>query len=210
VNRAVDLVTPNPRYRYAQVAVAGRWEAALRLDPRSPDLLESIGANHEFALELIFGDRATPQSCFIGVRFETSDPARRRHLVTAIRSLDHDTTVRAAANTLADELDMPLFGCPISFVELGVFDMWQSIDAARIWTHNRAAWQRDQLRQLIGDRPHLLEMQPNPIMVEFATNTLIPHWVGIDVSRRHPTGHIVDLDRLGDLCDAALAPIPPS
>jgi hypothetical protein len=47
-------------------------------------------------------------------------------------------------------------------------------------------------------------------MVEFATNTLIPPWVGIDVSRRHPTGHIVDLDRRGDLCDAALAPIAPS
>lgn len=189
------------RYRYMQVALNGRWEAAKVIPQNgllSSELLAWLVDCTDVALELFFEDIGFGEA-FLGVRLEETAVIPPQDLITAIQMELAGAGVLSlhqAVALLRQHISEALFGQPCEFVEVGVVNAWLSTGACLVWCAGETVPTKARLEQKLSGCPQILQEQDLPIAAEFASTTPMPHWLGIPAAEKRDNTYIVSYNQL--------------
>jgi hypothetical protein len=143
---------------------------------------------------------------FFGIRLAgLSKAEQQRFCVGALRFFDSrgrrsgQDFLEFARNMLA--APQLLNGQP-SFLELGIVNAWRSMGPVRFESAPGAPMACEKLQQALAAHPHYSEIRANPIAIELAFDSPLPHWLGVVVSCAHASGHRIDIEAAAALCRA--------
>jgi hypothetical protein len=202
---AIDRYEPKPLY--AQIAVGGNWEDAIRIDLENPQLpakdIDSSVAGEVF-YALSDGRRA-----FLGLRY-----AKSLHLATTPEAFLRDflTVLQGASQRPFQDtvklLGTALDGNPQTYaeqalnkLELGVVDFWKSAGSLVIWNEGQSLPDEQAIsKKLVGHQP-LITNQKNHIALELAGDNP-EFWLGVQVSTKQTDTYQLNQTLLQELISA--------
>lgn len=159
----------------------------------------------DIAWEVFLADGAGLDQ-FFGIRLAgLSKAEQQRFCVDALRFFDSPGR-RNGQDFL--ELARDLLAAPQllneqpSFLELGVVNAWRSMGPVRLASAPRASMACEELQQALAAHPHYSEIRANPIAIELAFDSPLPHWLGVVVSCPYAGGHRLDIEAASALCRA--------
>jgi len=159
----------------------------------------------DIAWEVFLADGTGPDQ-FFGIRLAgLSKAEQQRFCVDALRFFD-SPGCRNGQDFLKFACDMlaapQLLNEQPSFLELGVVNAWRSMGPVRLAFAPRASMACEELQQALAAHPHYSEIRANPIAIELAFDSPLPHWLGVVISRPHAGGYQIDIDTASTLCRA--------
>ena len=159
----------------------------------------------DIAWEVFLADGAGLEQ-FFGIRLAgLSKAEQQRFCVDALRFFDSHgrRTGQDFLEFARDMLAAPqLLNEQPSFLELGIVNAWRSMGPVRLASAPRASMACEELQQALAAHPHYSEIRANPIAIELAFDSPLPHWLGVVVSRPHAGGHRIDIEAASALCRA--------
>ena len=171
-----------------QLALNGDWEKATKceLGPSSATLekqmLEPLmEATNDVALEVFFGAK---HHAMIGLRYSSTLNVSKHDFVLEVVGLAQRSNdfigFGEGLVQLGNQWGFRAFaGGPI-LAELGVLDHWKSLPTFELW--RTPAPRVLPLDIGLSQAPHLIENNVNHIMLEFAFDGTVEHWLGLIVS----------------------------
>lgn len=184
-----------------QVAGDGRWETADTVPvsagrTRVAACVEQAAtrARRDVAVEVLW-----PGQVFVGVRWdlaESDGAGSNAALAGARRAQDvlSASVTRPVEATLLALLDSTPNPAP-EFAELGAVNAWASVGPLALWRRNEV-FTPAAMDAALASRPDLIECR-HPVAVEVAVTEPRSCWVGVTVSNRTGSVHLLDRDSVG-------------
>jgi len=197
-----------PMPTYAQVAVAGAWEEAMRIEFTATTEINAFDTNVDdpsVAVE-IFYTLSDGRTALIGVRYSpvmhaVSSPKEFVATFHDLLAVVPSTSIRDMCARLSEAFDGDpdaYFAGKPAYAEVGVIDSWKSLRPMVVRNQGDAPTTEAALRARLSDNEALLANPVNHVAVEFAFNDP-QHWIAIQASEQTNGAYATDVAQLTQL-----------
>jgi hypothetical protein len=172
-----------------QFALNGAWEQAIKFDleTTNEDLIDSATAallenfSGDVAVEVFFGPKC---NSMLGFRYSSTLNVTPKNFLIglthlALQANDFDSYFDGLQN-LGEAWKFRAFTSEPQLAELGILNAWSSYKTLNLWC--KPAEKILCLNPGFGRVPHLLRNPVNHVLLEFAFDSIAPHWAGFVVS----------------------------
>jgi hypothetical protein len=189
-----------------QVAPKGDWKNAktINASPSPEEVTDALdwlkNVENDIAVEGLFHTESD-ELVFIGLDLNRRSTEEQSQLLKRLfETVVPEDDVMAVAAKLDDAGVGRLFDGKLSFLEVGVFNLWIDVGSQVVFRQSE-----DQILRFERLSPNLRQPQPRPIMLEAAWSEPCRHWLAVPISSKTEAGlYRSDMNRYRTAANAML------